>query len=338
MSACVAKKLNNDYTSNHYENGKFINTELKYEPKLSQMPSILYDFIFNKSKDSIPKKKIPVVKLLKKDLEELTDYSVIRFGHSTLLFKLEGKLILTDPVFSQRASPFSFMGPKRFHEAPIDIENLPFVDVVLISHDHYDHLDAESIKKLKEKVGKFYVPLGLKDILISFGVSKDKIVELDWNDKHSSDSIKFICTPAQHFSGRSLFNGNETLWASWVIQSPKAKLYFGGDGGYFEGFKEISSNYGPFDMVFLEVGAYNKKWKEIHMMPNQSIQAYFDLKAKVMFPIHNGTFDLSLHSWKDPFERIDKEAIKRNVSIVYPKMGETISILNKNNTSKWWRE
>lgn len=338
IMACTATELNNDTASDHFENGKFINQESIYKPKLSKLPSILYDFAFNKSAESTPKTKIPVLKLSTKALEELEDYSVIRFGHSTLLLKLEGKLILTDPMFSERASPFSFMGPKRFHEPPIDIEDLPYIDVVLISHDHYDHLDEKSIQKLIGKVGKFYAPLGVKEILIGFGVPENKIIELDWNEENTHGSLKFICTPAQHFSGRSLFNSNETLWASWVIQAPRAKLYFGGDGGYFEGFKAIALKFGPFDMAFLEVGAYNKKWKEVHMMPVQAVQAYFDLNAKVMFPIHNGTFDLSVHSWKDPFERVDKEAIKRNVAIVYPKMGEVISILNENKTSKWWIE
>lgn len=324
--------------SEHYQNGKFVNEEIKYEGKLSEIGPMLYDFIFNKSADSTPKKEIPVINLTQKDIDNLDDYSVIRFGHSTLLFKLENKLILTDPVFGKRASPFSFIGPKRFHKSPISIEDLPFIDSVIISHSHYDHLDKYSIKKLKDKVGMFYTPLGVGKILIEFGVSKEKIVELDWWEESKQKNIRFIATPSQHFSGRGLFDKDETLWSSWVIQTPKSSLYFGADGGYFQGFKEIASNYGPFDMSFLEVGAYNEKWKEIHMLPEESAQAHIDLNAKVLFPIHNGTFDLSLHSWKEPFERIDIEAQKQNIDIIYPKMGESISILKKNNTEKWWKK
>jgi L-ascorbate metabolism protein UlaG (beta-lactamase superfamily) len=334
MTSCTTKH----YNSKHFKDGVFVNEETPYNSSISQIPSILYDFIFYKSKDATPKKEIPVIKLSTKDLEELEDYSVIRFAHSTLLFKFEGKFILTDPVFGERASPFSYLGPKKFHKMPISIEELPFIDSVIISHNHYDHLDEYSIEKLKDKVGKFYTTLGVGAKLISLGVKKENIIELDWWEKESENNINYICTPAQHFSGRGLFDRDKTLWSSWVIEAPKAKVYFGADGGYFDGFKEIGWNYGPFDMSFLEVGAYNKKWKEIHMMPKESVQAHIDLNAKVMFPIHNGSFDLALHSWYDPFEKVDIEASEKNIDIIYPKMGESISILKKNSTTKWWRD
>jgi len=334
MTSCTSTK---HYNSKHFINGKFENEKTPYNSSLSQIPSILYDFIFYKSKESTPKKEIPVVPLTTKDIEELEDYSVIRFAHSTLLFKFEEKLILTDPVFGERASPFSFMGPKRFHKMPLCIEELPFIDSVIISHNHYDHLDEYSIIKLKDKVGKFFTTLGVGEKLIELGVKKEKIIELDWWESSTKDYIEFICTPAQHFSGRGLFDRDKTLWSSWVIKAAKAKIYFGADGGYFDGFKEIAWNYGPFDMSFLEVGAYNQKWKEIHMMPHQAVQAHIDLNSKVMFPIHNGSFDLALHSWYEPFEKVNKEAIKRDINIIYPKMGESISILKENSTTKWWR-
>lgn len=338
MSCCSKNKTNKMYQSKNYQNGKFVNEELKYHTKLSQLAPIMYDFIFNKSKEATPKEEVPIIKLTTKDLNELDDYSVIRFGHSTLLFKLENEFVLTDPVFGKRASPFSFIGPKRFHPTPITIEELPYIDSVIISHSHYDHLDKYSIQKLKDKVGMFYTTLGVGKILQKFGVDKNKIVELDWWQDIKLNKIEFIATPAQHFSGRGLFDKDKTLWSSWVIKAPYAKLYFGADGGYFEGFKEIAWNYGPFDMSFLEVGAYNEKWKEIHMMPDQGIQAHIDLQATTMFPIHNGTFDLSTHSWKEPFEEIEKKAKEKNISIVFPKMGESISILNKNFTKTWWKE
>ena len=336
MNGCDSKFVNDKYNSAHYEDGKFKNEYLDYENNFSKLASITWDFIFNKSKESVPKEELPIESLTKKDIENLEDYSVVRFGHSTLFFKLENKLILTDPVFGLRASPFSFIGPKRFHKSPIDIEELPDIDIVLISHDHYDHLDEYSIKKLKDKVGKFYVPMGVSARLQKYGIDKEKIVELDWWKDSMEKNIRLICTPAQHFSGRGLFDKDSTLWASWVIETPKAKLYFGGDSGYFEGFKEIAWNYGPFDMTFLEVGAYNEKWKEIHMLPKEGIQAHIDLKGEVLFPIHNGTFDLAFHSWKDPFEKIIKEAEENDVNLALPKMGQSISIFDKNKIIKWW--
>lgn len=319
---------------------RFKNTEKEYKVKFKEGLSLIKNMIKDKSKDSKPKnsKQIPVNYLSKIDLEKLEDYSVIRFGHSTLLFKIENEFILTDPVFSNRASPFSFMGPKRFHDNPISIENLPFIKSVIISHDHYDHLDKESIKKLKDKVGTFYTTLEVGKHLIKFGVSKNKIVELNWWESRVKDSIEFVCTPSQHFSGRTLVDKNSTLWSSWVIKSPKGNFYFGADGGYFNGFKEISHIHGPFNMTFLEVGAYNKKWRDIHMMPEDSIQAHQDLKGKVMFPIHNGTFDLSLHSWYEPFEKVSDLASENDIDIRFPIMGQKISLLEFSETNYWWKE
>lgn len=321
-------------------NTKFKNSQKEYKTHLKEIFPMLLHMLKNKSKDSKPKseKTIPVNFLTKRDLLLLDDYSVIRFGHSTLLFKIENEFILTDPVFSNRASPFSFMGPKRFHESPISIDELPNIKSVIISHDHYDHLDKKSIEKLRDKVETFYTTLEVGRHLMRFGVPRRKIVELDWWESKKKDDIEFVCTPAQHFSGRTLLDRDETLWSSWVIKSPKGKFYFGADGGYFEGFKEIAFNHGPFDMTFLEVGAYNEKWRDIHMMPQDSIQAHEDLKGNVMFPIHNGTFDLSLHAWYEPFDKIDSLAKEKNIDIRFPKMGEAVSLLKYTETNMWWKK
>jgi len=318
---------------------RYKNLEKEYKVKFKEGLSIIVSMIKEKSKNSKPKYKyqVPVKYLNTKDLLNMDDYSVIRFGHSTLLFKINNEFILTDPVFSLRASPFLFLGPKRFHNSPITIEELPFIKSVIISHDHYDHLDKYSIEKLKEKVGTFYTTLEVSKHLMKFGVSRRKIVELDWWESKIKDSVEFICTPAQHFSGRTLIDKNTTLWSSWVIKTERGNFYFGADGGYFETFKEIAFNYGPFHMTFLEVGAYNKKWRDIHMMPEDSIKAHKDLKGKVLFPIHNGTFDLSLHAWDEPFDKIDKLARNNEIDIRFPIMGEEISLLEYSETSKWWR-
>lgn len=317
---------------------KYKNQEIDYKVKLKEVLPLLYYMIKNKSKKSVAsKEEIPVKYLTKRDLLELDDYSVTRLGHSTLLFKLENEFYLTDPVFSLRASPFSFLGPKRFHDVPISIKELPLLKAVIISHDHYDHLDKQSIKELKNKTETFYTTLGVGKRLKAFGIKSDNIVELNWNQKVTKDKFEFICTPAQHFSGRALFDKDSTLWSSWVINAPKGKFFFGADGGYFNGFKEIGFNYGPFDMSFLEVGAYNEKWSEIHMLPQQSIQAHKDLNAKIMFPVHNGTFDLSVHAWDEPFEKISALAKEENIPISFPIMGESIPLLSYKKTEHWWK-
>lgn len=316
---------------------KFVNQYKKYETNISEILSITWEFMTKKSKTAKALKgDVPVVFLNKQNVENMDDYSMFRVAHSTLLFKIEGKYILTDPVFSNRASPFSFLGPKKFHKNPIEIKDLPNIDYVLLSHDHYDHLDEKSIKELKHKVDKFFVPLKVGKRLEKFGVDSSKIKEFAWWDELNEESFTFAFTPMQHFSGRGIFDRDKTLWGSWVIKSNKASYFFSGDGGYFEDFKRIGEKYGPFKMTFMENGAFNEKWKDIHMMPNESVQAHIDLKGEVMFPIHNGSFDLALHSWKDPFTKIEKEASKKDVLITYPKMGEIISLLEYKETSKWW--
>ncbi|NQY93942.1 MAG: MBL fold metallo-hydrolase [Campylobacteraceae bacterium] len=337
MATCCSKADIN-YDSTQFIKGKFRNVIRRKKSSLKDTMSILWDVAFNKAKVSFPTDKhaIPVIKLKTKDLEDMKNNSVIRLGHSSLVLKLENELYLTDPVFSNRASPFSWFGPKRFHQPPLSAQDLPKIKAVIISHNHYDHLDSECITTIKDKVERFYVPLGVSSYLIKYGVEKDKIVELDWWQSFEANGISFTATPAQHFSGRSMFDFDKSLWCSWVIKTPNVNLFFSGDTGYFDGFKEIGDKYGPFDMTFVEAGAYNKRWMDVHMMPEQTVNAHTDLQGKVLFPIHNGTFDLSLHSWYEPFDRIYKLSINKDISSVFPKMGENIDILGSYKTNKWW--
>ncbi len=261
---------------------------------------------------------------LKKD----AGIAVAWFGHSSLILNINGTIILTDPVFSETASPVSFMGVKRFNYTnQFEVEDMPEIDVVLISHDHYDHLDYHTILKLKNKARKFYVPLGVAAHLIHWGIEEEKIVELDWWDKNElSDSLQFIATPSRHFSGRKGVDKDYTLWCSWVIKSNNSSVYYCGDSGYGDHFKQIGDKYGPFDLTLMECGQYNEGWPYIHMMPEQSVQAHVDLKGKTMIPIHWGKFNLSLHKWTEPIERAKKHAEVLSVELLSPIPGQIIEI------------
>ena len=342
MNSCMseANEIKTKNTSDHFIDGKFVNTDPngRYTLSLSKIFSGFKKYYFEKSEDSKPKSpdQIPVIKHSKESIFALQDYSVLRLTHSTLLLKIGGKFWITDPVFSDDISPM-ILSNERFHDLPITIDDLPELEGVLISHNHYDHFDKESIKKFRDKVNKFFVPLGLADALTRLGIKADKIIELDWWQSVQHEQFKLVATPAQHFSGRGLFDGGDTLWCSWVLISPKAKIFFSGDSGYFKGFKEIGEKYGPFDMTFIEAGAYNEDWKEMHLLPNDSIQAHIDLKGKIMFPIHNSSFDMALHSWYEPLEIISSAANEKGVTITHPKMGEVVPIQEYAETNKWWR-
>ena len=251
--------------------------------------------------------------------------------------KLDGKLVMTDPVFSDRASPVQWAGPKRFHQTPITLQDLPSIDVVVISHDHYDHLDKASIKELGDKVGTFLVPLKVGQLLVNWGVPKERVVELDWWESHSVDGIEYTLTPTQHFSGRGLTDRDTTLWGSWVINAQQNKVFFSGDSGYFNGFKEIGERYGPFDFTMIETGAYNDLWSAIHMFPEQSVQAHIDVQGKVMMPIHNSTFDLSMHDWNEPMQRALDISEERGVTLVSPEIGQRLALAEPQPVKAWWQ-
>lgn len=298
--------------------------------------AILWKFLIDKTDATVPSVPIPVRPLTAAALLEAPDGSLYRLGHSTVLLKLDGNFWLTDPVFSERASPVQWAGPKRFHAPPISIDDLPPIKGVILSHDHFDHLDHAAIMQLAPKIELFVTPLGVGDRLIAWGVDPTRVRQLDWWDETTVGDVRLAAVPAQHFSGRSLLDGDRTLWASWVIMSGDLRLFFSGDTGYHADFRNIGERYGPFDLTMLETGAYNEQWADVHMLPEQTLQAHLDLRGRWLLPVHNGTFDLALHPWNEPFERIQALAQTHDVKLATPEMGERLSLAAPHAGMAWW--
>ena len=303
-----------------------------------QIVELSWAFFVNKPPGTVPDGPFPVVRMQRSELEKAPDGSLYRLGHSTVLIKLNGQFLLTDPVFSKRASPVQWAGPARFHEVPIDIDELPPIAGVILSHNHYDHLDHAAIRALDARTGKFFAPLGVGDQLVRWGIAADKVEQLDWWQSTRIAGIELVATPAQHFSGRGLNDGNRSLWASWVIKAQDVRIFFSGDTGYFDGFKTIGEKHGPFDLTLMETGAYDERWAYVHMQPEQTVQAHIDLRGRWMLPIHNGTFDLALHPWQQPFERVEALARKHDVALTTPLMGQRIDVLNPTPGARWWQQ
>lgn len=335
------EKLKNSPQYNQ-ERGQFVNRQqdvLDQMRKDSMNFKTIKEWLTN-TEGRAPLSPLPEVKPdLVEFLKPAKDVKVIWFGHSTFLLNVSGKIILVDPVFSGTASPFSFM-VKRFQPPVLKLAELPKLDLVLISHDHYDHLDMETMQYFAQQRPdqKFLMPLGVGSHLTSWGINAANITELDWWQNHFVDGVEFIATPAQHFSGRSLTDGNKTLWASWVIRNADHNIYFSGDSGYDVHFKEIGDKYGPFEIAFIENGQYNIKWRAVHQLPDEAVQAYFDLKAKRFFPIHWGMFVLSLHSWHEPVDELARLGAERGVNIVSPKIGELVTVNDAYKNTEWWRD
>jgi L-ascorbate metabolism protein UlaG (beta-lactamase superfamily) len=325
--------------------GRFANPVPRPPMGLRQTAALFWDFTFNKPAGTVPAQAPRVLPLSRAALDAAPDRSLFRLGHSTVLLKLRGGWWITDPVFAERASPFSWAGPKRFHAPPIALEDLPPLQGVLLSHDHYDHLDRDTVVQLAAKTAVFLAPLGVGDRLVAWGVPAGKVRQFDWWQATEIDGLRLIATPAQHFSGRGLFDSDRTLWASWVVLDAASqpgdrdlRLFFSGDTGYFDGFREIGRRFGPFDITLMETGAYDARWAHVHMQPEQSLQAHLDLGGQVMLPIHNGTFDLAMHVWDDPFERIHSLAQAQGVALATPRMGERFDLAAPGSTSPWWRD
>ncbi|MBI9034827.1 MAG: MBL fold metallo-hydrolase [Bacteroidales bacterium] len=261
------------------------------------------------------------------------------FGHSSFLIQTDGMNLLLDPMFGEKPSPQPMPGPSRYEkEVDFSADDLPGLDAVIISHDHYDHLDYNTVQKIKHKVKAWYMPLGVGSHLLEWGVDPSKIHELNWGESIHIDSMILTCTPARHFSGRGLFDRFSTLWCSWVLQGRYDKIFFSGDSGYGPHFKEIGEKFGPFDLAMMECGQYDQRWSNIHMMPEESAQAAVDVKAKLFIPMHWGAFSLALHDWNDPVERVVKASQELNINIATPHIGQTFALDESGRLLvEWWK-
>ncbi|MEB2774145.1 MBL fold metallo-hydrolase [Algoriphagus sp. D3-2-R+10] len=325
----------------YFEDGKFsnlmpTNMDMDFAKAVKMLPEF-----FKNDPTRRPDFKLPIAQ---RDSLELVNKDhptrLVWFGHSTFLLQIEGKTILIDPMFGEVPAPNPLLGKKRYsEELPIEIEKLPQIDMIIMSHDHYDHLDYGSIQKLKEKTKAFYMPLGMGAHFEDWGVDSSKIHELGWWDEIEADGLLLALTPARHFSGRGLNNRFSTLWGSWVIQGKSDNIFFSGDSGYGPHFKQIGEKYGPFNFAMMECGQYNERWTDIHMVPEETAQAAKDINAKVFMPIHWAAFTLAMHSWTDPVERVMAKAKEIDQPIYVPKIGEFIE-LDKNLVTerKWWLE
>lgn len=322
--------------SPQFRDGGFRNPVAPKQAGWQQMPRMLWRFAFDKPDDAVPQTAPPVRPLTRAQLLAAPDGSLFRLGHSTVLFKFAGGFWLTDPVFSERASPVQWAGPRRFHAPPIALDALPPIEGVILSHDHYDHLDRAAVLALAEKTRHFVAPLGVGDLLIDWGVDPVKVHQLDWWQEITLAGLRLVATPAQHFSGRTPFANNPTLWASWVIDAGDLRVFFSGDSGYFDGFRTIGERYGPFDLTLVECGAYDPMWSGVHMLPEQTVQAHLDLRGRWLLPVHNGTFDLALHGWQEPFTRVQAAAEQHGVQLTTPGFGEPVAIAAPPAIQPWW--
>jgi len=330
-----AKPSDNSITrmiaSKNYQNGVFVNLEQTQVDTRKPGESMELGAYLFPAKDKNPNTPLPSVKF---DKDNLTNGDFVWFGHSTLLFQSNDITILIDPVFN-RASPIPIGGKPFDMEVTPTTHMLPSIDVVLISHDHYDHLDHIAIGDLASSTTQFFVPLGIEAHLLRWGVPATKITELDWYESQRIGDATFTLTPSRHFSGRGISNRNSTLWGSWVFKSAELSVFLSGDSGYTTEFKRIGERFGPFDIAFIENGAYDKQWAQIHLMPEQSVQAAIDLNTRLFFPIHWGKFDLAKHQWTDPIERAVKAANSQNLPIVAPLVGQIFQ-LDAPPFTTWW--
>ncbi|MEU5696886.1 MBL fold metallo-hydrolase [Actinosynnema sp. NPDC020468] len=320
--------------SARYRDGKFRNAAVTTTMPPGSASETLRELVFGKQQRK-PVGRVPLVGKAPGDTSD--GLHVTWYGHASALVEIDGARILLDPVWSDRCSPSQLVGPKRLHAVPQSIEEVGPVDAVVISHDHYDHLDLDTVRAIaRDQDAVFVVPLGIGDHLRKWRVPEHRIVELDWDERHEVAGVTLVATAAQHFSGRG-FKRDVTLWASWVIKGPRHRVYYSGDTGYFDGYARIGAEHGPFDASLIQIGAYGVGWPDIHMTPEEGVRAHRDVRGGLLIPVHWGTFNLALHDWTEPVDRVWRETKAHEVPLVVPKPGERIDVANPPTVDGWWQ-
>lgn len=324
--------------STHWRDGHFVNAEAT--AVMQEGGSSTFVQWFSSDVMRVPTCHLPAVEDVKVRLAKPvgSGLRVTWLGHSTTLIELDGTTILTDPMFSERASPSSIVGPKRFHPPPLALDDLPRIDAVVVSHDHYDHMDMASLQALAKKGVPIHVGLGAGAHLEAWGISSAQIHELEWwQERTLPGGLVIASTPARHFTGRRGFGNDRVLWTSWTFIGSAHRVFFSGDTGLTEQFKAVKEKYGPFDLSMLEIGQWHPAWGSIHLGPKGALEAHAMLGATHLLPIHWATFELGLHAWNEPPETLVTEAAKTNVSVVSPMLGEPVEPLAGEKGSTWWR-
>jgi L-ascorbate metabolism protein UlaG (beta-lactamase superfamily) len=325
--------------SPNWKKGKFQNIEeTSLHISLSKMPGIIYRQFTGKAERE-PSQPLPILPFDNQSFLQTNDTpKMIWYGHSVLLLRINDKTILIDPMLGPNASPIGPVTTRRFSENTLDlIDNFPEIDLLLLTHDHYDHLDYDSIQKLKAKTKRYFVAMGVKRHLVRWGIAAELITEFDWWDQSDFHNMQITFTPSRHFSGRGLADRQKSLWGGWVFKTKKHNLWFSGDGGYGKHFSAIGERLGPFDVAWMECGQYNEHWHEIHMYPEECIQAALDAKATTVMPVHWAGFTLAPHHWKEPVERFVSAAKLADLKYVTPGLGEVVD-LEIATKSEWWKE
>nr|WP_236598932.1 MBL fold metallo-hydrolase [Ramlibacter monticola] len=321
-----------------YRDGRFVNLEPEAPSTTSLVEYALRQFSGDEVRQ--PPAPIPVMTVDKAALGTTPAASGLRafwIGHASAYVEIDGLRFLLDPVFSERVSPLP-VGPRRFHPPPIALADLPRIDAVLISHDHYDHLDMETVRQLGQRGSRFFVPLGIGAHLERWGVPPAQVEELEWWQERSLGGLRIVCTPTRHYSGRGLRNRSSTLWSSWSVLGPRHRFFYSGDTGYGQLFRDIGARLGPFDLAFIKIGAYGPgaAWTDIHMPPEQAVQVHRDVRARRMFPVHWSTFNLAYHAWDEPIRRTVEEASRAGVELVTPRVGEMVDADRPFQSTRWW--
>jgi L-ascorbate metabolism protein UlaG (beta-lactamase superfamily) len=297
--------------------------------------------LFVASDDRTPRDPVPTeaIEPGRFDTPPASGLRVTWLGHSTVLVELDGRRVLVDPVWGERASPFSWVGPRRFYAPLLPLEQVPAVDAVVISHDHFDHLDVSTIEAIKHWPTTFVVPLGVGAHLESWGVPEQRIIELDWWEETRVGDLAIVATPARHASGRMPFTGqNQTLWSGFALVGPAHRVYYSGDTGFFPGLSDIGARLGPFDLAMIESGAYGRAWPDWHLGPEQAVQASQLVNARVLLPVHWGLFNLAFHGWTEPAERVLVAAARQGVTVTLPKPGQSVEPGASLPAERWWPE